>query len=851
MFRLKAAAARGGSVCSRVSKALIPKVGKTRRRDDARQERASVTANLSHLSNARPQHPMPPWVGQPARCVIALPRLALLFSVAAAAFGVFMLSSAHVSNAQENASNRTVAGGAGRTISSLLLMPALNQRPPKPQVSDQTAYASRRFQYQVPEVTDPDGDNLTYDAFQGSAYNPLPNWLTFDSDTRTFTGRQRGIHIDVYTIRVTVSDGNQVSWAEFTLSVVEAPPNRPPAAVSLTDQTADEDQPFSYVVPEFTDQDGDSLTYTAALEGGGSLPDWLSFSATTRTLSGTPLEEDTPATHTIRITASDGSESATATFDLTVQEVNDAPTKPSIMSQNGIEGSPFSYQVPEFVDPEGDDVTYAAALDDGSAMPAWLSFNASTRILSGTPQDDDTPAALTIRITAGDGKLSASVTFTLSVPEANQRPPKPQVSDQTAYASRRFQYQVPEVTDPDGDNLTYDAFQGSAYNPLPNWLTFDSDTRTFTGRQRGIHIDVYTIRVTVSDGNQVSWAEFTLSVVEAPPNRPPAAVSLTDQTADEDQPFSYVVPEFTDQDGDSLTYTAALEGGGSLPDWLSFSATTRTLSGTPLEEDTPATHTIRITATDDGEPPLSTAATFTLTVVAVNDPPVASDDTTTVAEAGSVDIASSTLLANDSDAENDTLSVTAVAGAVNGTVMLSEDKAKVTYTHDGSETSSDSFTYTVSDGTATDTATVTITVTAANDAPVAANDSASVAEGGSVDIASSTLLANDSDAENDTLSVTAVAGAVNGTVMLSEDKATVTFTHDGSETTSGSFIYTISDGTATDTATVTITVTAANDAPVASDDTATVAEGGSVDIARLPCSPTTRIRRTTTSASRP
>ena len=117
---------------------------------------------------------------------------------------------------------------------------------------------------------------------------------------------------------------------------------------------------------------------------------------------------------------------------------------------------------------------------------------------------------------------------------------------------------------------------------------------------------------------------------------------------------------------------------------------------------------------------MSASATFTLTVVAVNDPPVAVNDTATVAEGGSIDIASSTLLANDSDAENDTLSVTAVAGAVNGTVTLSEDKATVTFTHDDSETSSGSFTCTVSDGTATDTATVTITVTAANDAPVAA-----------------------------------------------------------------------------------------------------------------------------------
>ena len=137
----------------------------------------------------------------------------------------------------------------------------------------------------------------------------------------------------------------------------------------------------------------------------------------------------------------------------------------------------------------------------------------------------------------------------------------------------------------------------------------------------------------------------------------------------------------------------------------------------------------------------------------------------------------------------------------------------------------------MSDGKATDTATVSIAVTAANDPPVAVNDTASVTEGGSVDIAASALLANDSDAEGDDLSVTAVAGAVNGTVTLAEDKATVTYTHDGSETTAASFTYTVSDGTSTDTATVTIDVTAANDPPVATDDTATVEEGDSVDIA--------------------
>ena len=97
-------------------------------------------------------------------------------------------------------------------------------------------------------------------------------------------------------------------------------------------------------------------------------------------------------------------------------------------------------------------------------------------------------------------------------------------------------------------------------------------------------------------------------------------------------------------------------------------------------------------------------------------------------------------------------------------------KATVTFAHDGSETSSGSFTYTVSDGTASDTATVTANVIASNDAPIATDDTTTVAEGGSVAIAAPTLLANDSDADGDDLSLTAVAAAVNGTVTPSRDK---------------------------------------------------------------------------------
>ena len=72
-----------------------------------------------------------------------------------------------------------------------------------------------------------------------------------------------------------------------------------------------------------------------------------------------------------------------------------------------------------------------------------------------------------------------------------------------------------------------------------------------------------------------------------------------------------------------------------------------------------------------------------------------------------------------------------------------------------------------------------------------------------MEIAVTTLLANDSDPEGDSFTFTGIGSAVNGTVALSEDESEVTYTHDGSETTSGSFTYMVSDETATGTGTVT------------------------------------------------
>ena len=93
---------------------------------------------------------------------------------------------------------------------------------------------------------------------------------------------------------------------------------------ALLNQSATQDTAFSYQVPAntFSDLDGDALAYSASLADGSSLPVWLSFDASTGTLSGTPANSDVGSV-SVTVTASDGLASASSTFTLNVNNVND------------------------------------------------------------------------------------------------------------------------------------------------------------------------------------------------------------------------------------------------------------------------------------------------------------------------------------------------------------------------------------------------------------------------------------------------------------------------------------------------------------------------------------------------
>ncbi|PSW02608.1 retention module-containing protein, partial [Photobacterium lipolyticum] len=164
------------------------------------------------------------------------------------------------------------------------------------------------------------------------------------------------------------------------------------------------------------------------------------------------------------------------------------------------------------------------------------------------------------------------------------------------------------------------------------------------------------------------------------------------------------------------------------------------------------------------------------------------------------------------DVDGDTLSFATGTEPQNGSVTVNTD-GTWTYTPNENYNGGDSFTVVVSDGNGgTDTITVNVGVTSVNDAPVANDDTElSTEEDTPLTI---DVLDNDSDVDNDTLTITkATVPAEQGTVAIDDGK--LVFTPADNFNGEATISYEISDGQgATDAATATVTVTPVNDAPV-------------------------------------
>ncbi|EPO5781836.1 tandem-95 repeat protein, partial [Vibrio harveyi] len=597
------------------------------------------------------------------------------------------------------------------------------------------------------------------------------------------------------TISYTISDGQLTDDA--TVAVTVNPVNDAPVAVNDAVSTDEDTAVTIDVLTNDSDLENDQLTITNA-----SVP---AEQGTVTIVDGklvfTPAENFN-GDATISYTISDGQLTDDATVAVTVNPVNDAPVAVNDAVSTDEDTAVTIDVLANDSDPENDQLTITNA-----SVPAE---QGTVTIVDGklvfTPAENFNGDA-TISYTISDGQLTDDATVAVKVNPVNDAPV---AVDDTVTTDEDTAVTIDVLandSDPENDQLTIT----NASVPTEQGTVAIVDGKLVFTPAENFNGDA-TISYTISDGQLTDDA--TVAVTVNPVNDAPVAVDDT-VTTDEDTAVTIdVLANDSDPENDQLTITNA-----SVP---AEQGTVTIVDGklvfTPAENfngDATISYTI-----SDGE--LSDDATVAVTVNPANDAPVAVNDAVSTDEDTAVTI---DVLANDSDPENDTLTITAASvPAEQGTVAIVD--GKLVFTPAENFNGDATISYTISDGQLTDDATVAVTVNPVNDAPVAVNDAVSTDEDTAVTI---DVLANDSDPENDTLTITAASvPAEQGTVTIVDGK--LVFTPAENFNGDATISYTISDGQLSDDATVAVTVNPVNDAPVAVNDTVSTDEDTAVTI---------------------
>ena len=501
-------------------------------------------------------------------------------------------------------------------------------------VSDQTVAEddALTFQFSADVFADADaGDTLSYSASLTNGSN-LPPWLIFDPSSRTFSGTPLNTDVGSYEVNLKATDAGLSSVSDvFKIDVINT--NDPPTLSGLEAVTVSEDTVYSYNFSVSDIDVGDSITLTTPTK-----PAWLTLDTVSKTLSGVPTNEFVGDNAVVILATDEAGATATKSLTISVTNTNDAPTVTSTAVTAVNEDAAYSYT---FVAPDmdiGDSVTLAAP-----TLPSWLSFDASTGVLSGTPTNTEVGDHSVVLTATDQSSAVTTHAFTVNV---NSIPTVANpISDQTATEDIAFSLQFSSDVFQDSDST------GSmTYSVTSSWLSFDPTTRTFSGTPVNDNVGAQDITVTASDG--IGSVEDVFRVTVNNTNDAPRFTSQPIQSVNEDSRYSYFIVVSDEDVGDRANFTSI-----SKPDWLYYNPILRSLEGTPENSDV-GNHAVSVTFTDNNN--ASTQQDFVISVDNVNDAPTVTnptpDQTFQAGQAGSFNYAADAF--NDVDV-GDTLTISA------------------------------------------------------------------------------------------------------------------------------------------------------------------------------------------------
>ena len=633
-------------------------------------------------------------------------------------------------------------------------------------------------------------------------------------------------------------DGNDrlisVERLIFADAVIDLTQNNAPIAYNDTASTNEDNSVSGNVLTNDFDWEGDSMSATPGTFVGvyGTLVLNANGSYTyTPNASAQSLAQGQVVQDTFTYTVNAGGQSDTGTLTVNVSGVNDAPVANPDVASTGENNIVTVNVLANDTDVDNGAVLTVIAASAPSGQGSAAVVGNQVQFNPGADfdyLDTGETAIVVVSYTIKDefGATSSS-TVNITVNGANDAPV---ANDDIASTSEDASVSgnvLANDTDVDVEPLT--VANPGTYVGANGTLVLNSDgSYTYTlnaGTQAlddgetagdvfsytatdGTASDTATLTVTVNGANDAPVANDDIAIT----NEDSAGVSgnvLTNDTDVDVEPLTVATPgTYVGTYGTlvlaangSYTYTPGagaqgLDTGETAQDVFTYSATDGTASD---------------------------SATLTVTVSGLNDAPVANDDTNSTDENSPV---SGNVLANDTDVDGETLTVVNAATFIGayGTLVLASN-GSYTYTPGAAaqaltngQTANDVFTYIASDGTASDTATLTITVNGLSGAPNAVDDTNTTNEDSSV---SGNVLTNDTDAENDPLTVSdpGTYSGTYGTLVLNSN-GSYTYTPNAAadglaagESAQDVFSYTATDGTQSDSANLTITINGTNDAP--------------------------------------